>query len=245
MQSGSRLLIGFAWSRVSKGFRIEPAKASRLTTIIRPDTPERLVPLGDKAGSYRPLEQFETLYAIFAKVSKARELIDFANKFGPLTKDGYGRGDNVGMILEDAGTMRRVLTALSKDSDHARTLRKAGVARLSLGNPVDVAVVPDQDTGRIKLSFQPRSLLDGLWLQMASAIGSGAVVRSCRLCGEWFEAGPGTDRRADAQFCSAGHKADYFSLQRSRADASQKSKPHQRRARSRSARARRSRSTSG
>jgi hypothetical protein len=239
MQSGSRLLIGFAWSRVSKGFRIEPAKASRLTTIIRPDTPERLVPLGDKAGSYRPLEQFETLYAIFAKVSKARELIDFANKFGPLTKDGYGRGDNVEMILEDAGTMRRVLTALSKDNDHARVLRKAGVARLSLGNPVDVAVVPDQDTGRIKLSFQPRSLLDGLWLQMASAIGSGAVVRGCRLCGEWFEAGPGTDRRADAQFCCPSHKTDHFSLQRSRPGAAQKSKPHQRRVTRRSARARR------
>src|SRR5262245_5622476 len=115
MQSGtSRLLIGFVWSRVSKGFRIEPAKASRLTTIIRPDTPELLVPLGEKAGPYRPLEQFETLYAIFAKVTNARQLLDFANKFGPLTNDGYGRGDNVGIVLEDAGTMRRVLTALSK-----------------------------------------------------------------------------------------------------------------------------------
>jgi hypothetical protein len=239
MQSGSRLAIGFAWSRVSKGFRIEPAKPSRLKTIIRPDTPERLVPLGDKAGSYRPLEQFETLYAIFAKVTNARELVEFANKFGPLTEDGYGRGDNVGMILDDAGTMRRVLTALSKDADHARVLRKAGIARLGLGNPIDVAVVPDEDTGRIKLTFQPRSLLDGLWLQMASAIGSGAVVRSCRLCGEWFEAGPGTDRRADAQFCSPEHKTDHFSLQRSRAGAAQKPKPHPRRATSRSARARR------
>lgn len=178
-------------------------------------------------------------------MTNERELLDFANKFGLLTKDGYGRGDNVGMILEEAGKMRRVLTALSKDNDHARVLRKAGIARLSLGNPVDVAVVPDDDTGRIKLSFRPRSLLDGLWLQMASAIGSGAVVRSCRLCGEWFEAGPGTDRRADSQFCSAGHKADYFSLQRSRADASLRSKPYQRRAASRSARARQSRSTSG
>lgn len=242
MQSGSRLLIGFAWSRVNKGFRIEPAKApasSRAPTIIGAGTPGRLVPLGDKAGPYRPLEQFETLYAIFARVTNARELVDFANKFGPLTDDGYGHGDNVERILEDAGNMRRLLTALSKDSDHARTLRKAGIARFSLGNPVDVAVVPDEDTGRIKLSFQPRSLLDGLWLQMASAISSGAAVRSCRLCGEWFEAGPGTDRRADAQFCSAEHKADYFSLQRSRTDASQKPRPHQRRTRSRSARARR------
>jgi hypothetical protein len=240
MQSGGRLLIGFEWSRVSKGFRIEPGKPSRLKTIIGGGVgPDLLVPLGDKAAPYRPLEQFETLYAIYARVTKARELLDFANKFGPLTNDGFDRGDNVEGILDDAANMRRLLTALSKNDDHARILRKLGIARFSLERTVDVGLVPDDDTGRIKLSFQPRSLLDGLWLQMASAIGSGAVVRSCRLCGEWFEAGPGTDRRADAQFCSARHKADYFSLQRSRADASQKSKPHPRRARSRSARARR------
>ena len=43
-----------------------------------------------------------------------------------------------------------------------------------------------------------------------------AVVRQCRHCGEWFEAGPGTRLRADAEFCCGEHKVRHFSLQRSR-----------------------------
>lgn len=45
-------------------------------------------------------------------------------------------------------------------------------------------------------------------------IYGGIKGKQCRHCNEWFEAGPGTGRRVDAEFCSDEHRIRFHSLAR-------------------------------
>lgn len=66
-----------------------------------------------------------------------------------------------------------------------------------------------EDGAGFQTSFVASSLLNAIWLQLAGRIGSGVGWGQCPLCGSWFEKGPGTDKRADLQFCRPSHKVAY------------------------------------
>jgi hypothetical protein len=78
-----------------------------------------------------------------------------------------------------------------------------------------VELVPNAKKG-LQLEITAETLLSALWWQIARKLSGEAKIRECRHCGEWFEVGAGTGRRADAQFCSPDHKVRFFSLERSR-----------------------------
>lgn len=46
------------------------------------------------------------------------------------------------------------------------------------------------------------------------SMGRLTKVCTCLHCGSYFQAGPGTDRRLDAKFCSDQHRKDFNSLKR-------------------------------
>jgi hypothetical protein len=78
-----------------------------------------------------------------------------------------------------------------------------------------IEFVPDTKKG-LQLEITAETLLSALWWQLARKLSGDAKIRECRHCGEWFEVGAGTGRRADAQFCRPEHKVRFFSLERSR-----------------------------
>src|SRR5262249_24745568 len=78
-------------------------------------------------------------------------------------------------------------------------------------------LAPDPTTGAWRMKLQPPSLLDAIWLQLGQAITSNADLRSCVHCGNWFEAGGRSGRRADAKFCSDACRINYNSVKRSQA----------------------------
>jgi hypothetical protein len=65
-------------------------------------------------------------------------------------------------------------------------------------------------------TFTANTLMDGLWLQLAGNISGGAAFRSCARCGELFETGPRTGRRADSKFCSDAHRIEFNSRKRTK-----------------------------
>jgi hypothetical protein len=78
-----------------------------------------------------------------------------------------------------------------------------------------VYVESDPEEG-LRLKITPKTLMQGLWVQLARKLSSKTIIRTCRYCGSTFEAGAGSKRRADATFCSREHSIRFHSLNRSK-----------------------------
>ena len=192
--------LDFTWFRHLQGYRFNSG---------------RIVPKGEDIQSYRPLQDFPTLYKIFVDQCKTEKgVLDFISKFGPLsvspgnliTQKVLGlrafmstRGDLVRDVIDQANLMRRQLDGRM-------------VPQFPLAN-LEAVLVPD--TGTIKLKLAPSRLIDALWLQMAQSVSSGRGVQTCDFCGIPFEVGPGSGRRLDAKFCNDQHRIAFNSRARS------------------------------
>ena len=195
--------IDFTWHRHIKGYRIKDG---------------RVVPDSNDYETYRPLDEYSTLYKIFADQCRSpKGVLGFTHKFGPLSTNpgtlvtiralnlagARGTvGDLVRDVIEHAELMNKYLSGYSR-----------GIPQIPLTN-IEAVLVPDGRSVRIKLSSL--RLIDAIWLQMAQASASGRGIAECQRCGTWFEVGPGTGRRADAKFCCDRHRIEHNSLERSK-----------------------------
>ena len=210
------LYIDFEWSRDAKGYSLEAG---------------RIVDNGGKRLAYRPLDEFPTLYNVFAKTPHSpKGLLDFVQKFGRLTLDTHDRphGDDVRKVLGDIEIISAVLEMLrgrklpkdqqggpfeyTASTDIGPVVVRGGVP---LRGKLSAWLAPDPTTGAWKLKLQPPSLLDAIWLQFGQAVTGDADLRFCAQCGNPFEAGGRSGRRADAKFCSDECRINYNSLKRS------------------------------
>ena len=178
----------------------------------------------------KSLKEFPTLYLQFMKVQTPEALLDFVNKFGRLTKDDpnpkAAMGDDVRHVLRDAKTMSTVIGMVGDKKGNLPTWKggafkyEAAGFQIQGGVPLpgrlNAWLAPDPVTGSWQLQLKPPNLLDAIWLQFGAAITSNAQVRLCAQCGNPFEAGVGTGRRADAKFCSDRCQVKHKSEQRSR-----------------------------
>jgi hypothetical protein len=73
---------------------------------------------------------------------------------------------------------------------------------------------PDPVTNALRLRYSPKDLLGAMWLQLGQKLMGGGTIKVCRKCGELFEAGPGTRRREDAEFCTDDHRTKYHNQNR-------------------------------
>ena len=94
--------IDFEWWRDDAGYRYvpaapgnpEPSEMSALYEMIAPimgraAKPARIVRRGGKLLPYHPFDKVDGLYKIFAQLgTTGEELLDFVNRFGPLTEEG-------------------------------------------------------------------------------------------------------------------------------------------------------------
>src|SRR5215471_8979725 len=119
------LRIDFEWWRDPKGYRradLDREVRSRDRVAFTPtgiSIGSKLVekPLikrrGGKLQAYRPLELFPKLYGQFARINTPEQLMEFVERFGPLTNEGRDprAGDPIGPLLEQSSSMRTVIAA--------------------------------------------------------------------------------------------------------------------------------------
>src|SRR5260370_1643041 len=167
---------------------------------------------GGALAPYRPLYVYDSLFKIFAKVRTEDDVLHFVEKFGPLTRDGLDarKGELVEGVLAHADTMRDLFFFSTGD----RARRAAVLAGLQVNPFAELEVTLDLDAGSedLRLRLCPTSLLDAVWLQAAQHLSTGATLRQCQHCGQWFELGRSTGRRLDAKFCSDQHRVSFNSL---------------------------------
>jgi hypothetical protein len=174
--------------------------------------PDHIVPRGGQLKSYRPLEAVPNLFRIFSKLATTPHgLLEFVNRYGPMLPNGNrAEGEDALTGLAAAQEMATILETYPRDP-------KRGLSYLGNGqgwSRIDVYLAFNSATARPYFVFKPPCLLNALWLELGQFVTGDAQVRECFLCGEWFETGPGTRRRADARFCSDQHRIDYNSLKR-------------------------------
>ena len=212
-----RFLIDFTWHRDLRGYRVVEAELDQpgLTLLgTKKGRPERIVRLGGELQPYRPLTEFPTLYKIYAtSVRSPASALNFMEKFGPLTAAGLreAEGEAVEALVVRAQFLQSYLAAATGD-ELARDWFRAAK------NVVDLRarLEPDPVSGAFRLALAPHSLLDGLFLQAALALAGSTNWQQCEYCGQPFESGIGTGRRADARFCSKEHQKLANSKKRSK-----------------------------
>jgi hypothetical protein len=199
-------IIDFEWKRDPKGYRLVDSPA-----------PRRLVRIGPNRSGVqcRPLSGAE--YRIFARTARTPEgVLDFAQRYGPLTSAGWdrGKGDLVDLVISNALAMSELLDAACLDG-RSTPVESGAMAPVST---FFATVIWDRGTKTPRWSIRPQTLLDALWLQFGQEVTRGAQIRACQHCSAWFEAGAGTGRRVDAKFCSDEHRITFNSRRRSRGD---------------------------
>src|SRR5262249_51265016 len=185
----AKVAIGFSWQRDLTGYRLvgpdvtnnEIALAGKTMNTRRRQS-QRIVPNvpnGGRIERYEPLERFPRLFTYFASIPKTPEgLLDFVNKYGPLTYRTRATpelgGDVVEYFLDMARVMEQMLSSptLNKDMSIASV-----TAKLS----------PDPISGSVRLKLEVDNLEGALWLQCAQHLSSGASLRCCQQCNTWFE----------------------------------------------------------
>lgn len=199
-------LIRFKGQRDPSGYHFADSEYGRL-----------IVANSDRRVWCQPLTGDE--FRVFANIAGNPEgALDFVQQYGPVSFVAEKIGDRVEGINQGARAMRRLLDAVADrqwmSDERAENLTKAplGLGMLNFGfvwDPARKAPV---------WSFQAMCLRDALWLQFGQAMMRGAQLRACLHCADWFEAGVGTGRRADAKFCSDEHRVAFNSLKRSKGD---------------------------
>jgi hypothetical protein len=153
-------------------------------------------------------------YRRFASTARDAEgALAFVRCYGAFTPiTGHGAlGEPVSSITKEAGAMSGLLTAIASAPRPFPGKLRNLLSRL-MGFSVWTEMVWDSKGAAPVWRFRPNTLRDALWLQFGQAVTAGIRVRSCLRCGTWFEAG--TDRRADAKFCSDAHRMSFNSLKR-------------------------------
>jgi hypothetical protein len=215
--------IDFIWWRDEAGYEFAPAVPgnadNNLTALVplcvggEPSQHERIVGRGGNMMEYRPFSVTDGIYRIFAGSGKSKDgLLDFFNRFGPLTRAGLDPacGEDLRFIQANVEALNELLSCPIEE----RTLSfsRYGESGLSWSRN-DVALVFDPITGRLQLRLTPPTLHNAIWLEFGQVLSSDTTVQTCKYCRSWFHVGPG-GRRLDAKFCCADHRIAYNSRKR-------------------------------
>jgi hypothetical protein len=192
----------------------------------------------------RPLERKDRLFKVFSKVKNADKLLQFVQRNGLLYQPSYtgpawsrmqdlfhadvdanlgrrdrsfsSRGESVDDLLSTAALFRRVMLQSAKGWKRVpQSLDIELSTRFYRKSVGEIGLYGDQGRG-FRHTLTTNSLINGLWLQLASDVSGGAAFRLCERCGELFETGPRTGRRADSKFCSDAHRIEFNSRKRSK-----------------------------
>ena len=221
--------IDFHWYKDARGYRL--VKEGTLSGGNPPA--DRIVPNGGERVSIRPLETPD-LYMVFSHRDSPEKLLDFVERFGLLgdyegenyelasyyqdpvdgselvNVDSY-EGMPVRKYLDQAALFNEALRRKVEGPEQlAAFLKTTGSAAQSSGV---LRLMPDKVLGG-RFQIAPVNLMQALWFQLGQALASDIKLRTCLQCGQLFEVGVGSERRADAKFCSDEHRTLHHSLNR-------------------------------
>jgi hypothetical protein len=227
--------IDFEWERDREGYELLPGWLKDLPTnlivpldpvkgddggpLAQPRPYGRIVRRGGELVRYRPFERTDGLFTVFLGAVvrggnrvRTEGLLDFVQRFGPLTRSGNGPvGEDVRIGLSEAEQMSELVAQHPEE----RAVRLVQQGDRSLAS-VEVRLGLHQLRHRPQLFYRPTSLIEAMRLELGFALTSDATLRRCEFCGNWFEAGRGTGRREDAKFCSDQHRIDFNSQKRAK-----------------------------
>jgi hypothetical protein len=168
----------------------------------------------------------------FSNVKTPKSLLKFINLYGSLTGSSPQWGDSVAGCLLWSRRFYELLSCKQQEGKKLASVFNSQIResiirsykRVGTQLPTDhdfgpleqligtAHVTTDSERG-IQLRIKTDALIGGLWWQLAEKLSGATNIRLCH-CSAPFEAGPGTGRHVDANFCSDEHKVRYFSLAR-------------------------------
>ena len=205
-------LLYLEWVRFEDGFTIEDLPNRDAGSPVHDLTGS---PVNDSPGAYlcprwsdnvekvvyRPLEQYPALFREFADTETSPEgVLQFVKKYGHTETYSYHDYTQDGRHLY-------YLYAAIEDMREAIQIWERG----DLKELVRYMVIPPELTikfriipGREKpaLVIEPKTLLDGMWIQFAQAVTGDTNLQKCSVCPTWFVYGSGTGRRSSSLYCS-------------------------------------------
>ena len=228
------LAADFEWFKCPQGYRIANAKEVARACGENPDTypdEEWIVQNSDERVTYRCPMNNTALVPVFANVNTPEGLLRFVKQHGPIAnRGGTDWGDSIPRCLRQAQRFRELLLCKEKGPRKVAALynaqMRAALARADedeevpnrieseydeLYKPIGtVELVPDPARG-VRLRFTTDTLVRAMHWQLGLKLSGATIFRECRQCGKPFEAGPGTDLRADSTFCCPEHSVLFHS----------------------------------
>jgi hypothetical protein len=155
-------------------------------------------------------------WSLMTSVKKDLFHADVEANLGRRDRSFSSRGESVEDLLSTAALFRKVMLQSAKGWKRVPKWLDIELStrfyRKSVG---EIGLYGDEGRG-FRHTLTTNSLINGLWLQLASEVSGGAAFRLCERCGELFETGPRTGRRADSKFCSDAHRIEFNSRKRSK-----------------------------
>jgi len=187
-----------------------------------PDEPSGPWYIVGNGGTLVPYRADESLDSIFLELLNteptAEGVLGFVNRWGLLIGE-----PELGIEAERVRNGIRMILVMNQFIDALMDPEKAtrsrflerimgvdgfGIGAFGVGE-VQVHLIFDRRSGSARTMLTVKNLLTALWLRMAEVLTSDTVMRRCAHCNALFTAGPGTDRRLDARFCSDMHRVLY------------------------------------
>ena len=224
--------IDLEWFRCPDGYRLVP----RGSMDDGGPPMDRIVASSDRTDAYRPFDHFDSLYKEFAKVKTADDLLGFVKRFGLLEHgpdyDGgwYPSDDEIvfgGLNVYEGNSVPKYLTQarlfreiLLRKENGPKSVAAFFRSHKEFGIGSGLTLVANPSTG-VEFAVTPTgNLIQGLKFQLAQSLFGSTIIRACRWCGGFFEAGAGAKVkvRKDSTFCCREHSVLYHSHKRSKGD---------------------------
>jgi hypothetical protein len=199
----ARIEIDFEWP-VAERYEIVRPKVRGSTLLTSGPADPRLKSIG-KTEKRRPLELRPGGRDAYLWVAQQKPTIEayqiFARAFGLLGGAFDSPSESHLSTWQETIEGLHTLRSWSKSVRSNSLFADLNAQSLRVGSQLNVVVRPRSD-GMPVLAFHPTDLRSALMLQCTQAVISGAEIRDCQQCGQWFAAGGEGGKRADAQFCS-------------------------------------------
>jgi hypothetical protein len=206
--------IDFKWPK-ARAYEWEDASGERI-----------LRPLGGRRYPVEPfkIEGDKALYIRFSELDGTeKSCLDFAAAYGALTEELPNKAETLSGWKREIQKMKSMMRVLGVND-----ATPGGMMRTKSSRPVvaplpsiSVTLVPgpvqaDGSFGRPKMLLGPKNLVEAMYLQLGKFVAGDGILRTCKQCSSWFEAGATEGRRSIAVFCSEKCKNRFHYLERAK-----------------------------
>jgi len=205
----STIEIGFEWTRGGH-YECGPAPTDKTVQVIRQ--------VDKRKETYRPLEtERSNLHLRFAELASSPDAyVKFATAWGLLeTRADKEAMETLESWRREVRKMKGLISVLAVENPRPGGILRSGPGIRFRATKIDVAVLSVEAGSRPTMILEPPTLLSAIYLQLATAVGSGNSIRVCAECSRWFHTGIGQKvRRSVAIFCSEECKNRHHYKQR-------------------------------